>query len=114
MTLPPGRKARRNWRWYKIAAQHGLPLPPTCYRCGRLGGGKTWNDDQPFLVRAHIIDRCDGGLDGLQNIVPLCGACHGGQPEFLPGDEAEAWVWLGDDERALDWLALGVAPVATG
>lgn len=44
--------------------------------------------------RAHVIDRCYGGLDGVQNIVPLCVPCHKEMPPFIPGEEAKALAWL--------------------
>jgi hypothetical protein len=44
--------------------------------------------------KAHIIDRCHGGLDGPQNLVPLCYPCHSDQPSYEPGDEPFALEWI--------------------
>lgn len=53
-----------------------------------------WNDSV-FLERAHLADRAAGGLDGPQNLVPLCHSCHRLMPEFTDGREAIKWVLAG-------------------
>ncbi len=62
-----------------------------------------WDLASPFLERSHLVDRNDGGLDGVQNIVPLCWRCNRKRmPAFRCGTGrwAIAWVsgggyWLG-------------------
>jgi 5-methylcytosine-specific restriction endonuclease McrA len=67
-----------------IVAFHGLESA-FCVRCGRV-------DD---LERAHLIDRCFAGLDGPQNLAPLCWYCHRRrQPIFVPGQEDLARAWF--------------------
>lgn len=61
---------------------------PACFACHE--GADRWSD----LERAHLVDRCSGGLDGPQNLVMLCSGCHGRMPSFYPGDEAAAWAWV--------------------
>jgi 5-methylcytosine-specific restriction endonuclease McrA len=68
----------------RILAHHELS-DAYCVRCGYEGS----------LERAHIIDRCYGGLDGPQNLAPLCSLCHRQQPIFQPGDETVALEWFG-------------------
>lgn len=63
--------------------------------------------------KAHLIDRCAAGLDGPQNLVPLCYPCHAEMASYAPGDEALALSWVftpadpsaagpgGDDARLL-------------
>lgn len=70
--------------------------PARCYRCGITRPHWTW-DGNGGIDRAHIITRCYGGLDDVQNIIPLCIACHRMQPGFGPGDEDEAMAWMNAD-----------------
>lgn len=72
---------------------------PFCFRCGWLapvidGRATSWNEARHWLDRAHIIDRCDGGLDAAQNVVPLCQLCHDDMPGFVAGQEQAATAWL--------------------
>ena len=55
-----------------------------CLRCQRIAR----------CEKAHIIDRWCGGIDGVQNIVPLCYQCHAKMPAFDPGDEPMALSWV--------------------
>lgn len=80
---------------------------PHCFRCGFVARCKQdtsprcrWNS--AALVRAHLYDRWAGGLDGPQNIVPLCSRCHGIMPMFLARAELHPidWVLDGDEQRA--------------
>jgi hypothetical protein len=110
-----GRRMPRMWKivlyWHEHPGAFGqvnLDGTPYCFRCLREvptqrwpGWRDTWDAASPSLDRAHLIDRSAGGLDGPQNIVPLCGECHGGMPSFEPGDEdkAIAWVHAGKELR---------------
>jgi hypothetical protein len=65
--------------------------------------------------RCHLIDRVLGGLDGPQNLVLLCRACHGQMPSFAPEDEMAALAWVvggpwgpDDDQHASSWRYLSV------
>lgn len=55
-----------------------------CYRCGIVARTE----------RAHIIDRQYGGLDDVQNLLPLCIRCHREQPPFVNGEEWKAAIWF--------------------
>lgn len=83
---------------------------PSCYRCGRWGdmGTQERNDVDEFagLERAHVVDRCRGGLDVEPNLILLCSRCHRSMPEVseLDADVAFRWVvggesWLIDAAR---------------
>ena len=89
------RPSRRMPPMLKIANHHGLGERPHCVGCGYLPPCETWIEAASYLERAHIIDRWAGGLDGPQNLAPLCGPCHRGQPIFEPGDEEMAIHWFG-------------------
>jgi 5-methylcytosine-specific restriction endonuclease McrA len=45
----------------------------TCQRCGAKGGKK----GDRKVVAHHIIPRSEGGADELENLITLCGPCHG-------------------------------------
>jgi hypothetical protein len=47
-----------------------------------------WN--RADLERAHLITRVYDGLDGPQNLAPLCSLCHRFMPNFEPGQEQSA------------------------
>lgn len=68
-------------------AEHGR-----CLRCGRSAR----------CERAHLIDRSQDGLDGVQNLVPLCFPCHHEQPVFFAGQEARALAWLATSDQ-FEW-----------
>lgn len=78
-----------------LAAYHGMGSDPHCFVCG-YGRGGDWVSAGSWLDRAHVIDRFLGGLDGPQNLRPLCRLCHNIQPVFEPGQEAEALTWFGE------------------
>jgi hypothetical protein len=57
-----------------------------------------WNGASGYLIRAHLVNRALNGLDGPQNVVPLCYECHSGMPMFRGYDEypdAAEWVRRG-------------------
>ena len=104
----PGRRMPKLWTiasyWAQrddlplMSAKHGLERPH-CFGCSYLVPcdlsaplKERWNGSSPYLVRAHLADRCLGGLDAPQNIVPLCGPCHHYMPSFEYPDAAIEWV----------------------
>jgi hypothetical protein len=90
------RPARKMPSALNVAKYHGAVDPdrlrdghgPACMGCST--GADEWSQ----LERAHLIDRCFGGLDGPQNIVMLCRKCHRSMPSFEPGREDAAWSWV--------------------
>jgi hypothetical protein len=71
----------------KTLLDHWEMAEPYCRKClvpQRLG----------VLERAHLIDHARGGLDGVQNLVPLCWDCHKRMPSFKNGDETEVLQWI--------------------
>jgi len=78
-----------------------LDAAPFCFGCRKHAGWwglpaceARWNDASCFLDRAHLITRDKGGLDGPQNLVPLCERCHKTMPFFGVGDECDAIEWV--------------------
>ena|ERR1017187_845765 len=84
-----------------------LTLPwPHCFSCFREAPCREedsprdrWNGASRYLDRAHLVDRAFNGLDGPQNMVPLCRLCHRRMmPMFRGYDEypgPELWVQRG-------------------
>jgi hypothetical protein len=73
---------------------------PECFRCAivvALDETKTqreiWREASHYLQRAHLADRYWDGLDGPQNLIPLCVQCHRYMPSFDNGDDAIRWAW---------------------
>ena len=56
-----------------------------CFACGMSKEGE-------LLHRCHIVTRCEGGSDGVDNIHMLCWLCHK-DSEFLLGDKYWTWFW---------------------
>lgn len=83
---PPARPPRKMPTMKAILRYHGLWEVPACVRCGLV---------DTAIERAHIIDRCDDGLDNCANIAPLCRWCHAGQPIFKPSETTKALAWFG-------------------
>jgi 5-methylcytosine-specific restriction endonuclease McrA len=104
------RPKRAMWPAEQVAAWHAEHHPerlldglwPACMACGR--GDDSWAN----FERAHLITRCFSGLDGPQNLVLLCAWCHQNQPDFLPGEEQRAWLWVEtqDDYWASIWAVV--------
>jgi hypothetical protein len=90
--MPSLRKIVDHWR---ETGTFDVEDHPHCFACREQAPADNWTDARGWLERAHLIDRYLGGLDGPQNLVPLCGVCHGWQPIFEPGAEAIAWVLAG-------------------
>lgn len=77
--------------------------PPHCFRCQircpRSGVPAStrkseWDKASRYLERAHLVDHALGGLDGPQNLVPLCHRCHRAMPMFDIGEGAAAIAWV--------------------
>lgn len=91
------RPARRMPSLKKIAKHLGISDSfPHCFRCRATSESSTWGEWVPEtgLERAHVIDRCRGGLDNAANLRPLCHQCHALQPSFGAGQEVEALRWF--------------------
>lgn len=73
---------------------------PHCFGCGTVPGlfagipSARWTMAKSVLEKAHLVDRCGGGLDGPQNVVPLCWRCHRAMPPFGPGMGRAAIEWV--------------------
>jgi len=102
--------------WFEVIIDR-----PHCFACGLHGG---WPDDvtrprdrwdlSDQLERGHLVNRARDGLDGAQNLVPLCHLCNKVMPIFdvEHGGDATAWVILGGcmaewdirlQEAGVDW-----------
>lgn len=94
-TLSIHRRHRQYVTPWIIADHHGGLPDDRCWRCWTAGP----------LDRAHLIDRCMGGLDGAQNLALLCYQCHRRMPSFEPGQEREAlaYAFLAFDLRMADF-----------
>jgi hypothetical protein len=103
--------------WFDVDLEH-----PHCFACG-LHGGHPEDEPDPAarwnlagrLERGHIVNRARHGLDGVQNLVPLCGDCNHFMPVFSVEDDEEATAWIfaggfmGDVERRLEAQGLNWA-----
>jgi hypothetical protein len=72
---------------------------PNCFACGRTYGmddipepRDRWIAARSKLERGHLVNRARDGLDGPQNLVPLCGMCNKSMPIFSRPDPAIEWV----------------------
>jgi hypothetical protein len=102
----PKRKGRTMPTLWKIASYwHAAGYRPMhlrvphCFRCfasftqdGPPPPEFEWNAAP--LERAHLVDRIRGGLDGAQNLMPLCHRCHKIMPSFDPGEGPDAIAWV--------------------
>jgi hypothetical protein len=78
------------------------PAVPSCFACWRKGPcddegppAKRWDSALGWLERSHLVDRCSYGLDGVQNIVPLCYRCNRREmPCFDAGEGYAAILWV--------------------
>lgn len=92
------------WLQEREAPLGGDGRIPHCFRCLRVSGydpmdgfDGRWNNSG--LERAHLVDRALGGLDGAQNLMPLCWPCHKVMPSFGPGEGPDAIAWIRRDGR---------------
>jgi hypothetical protein len=131
--LPPRRPRRQMPSLWAIASywhvREGNPLLldaeavefPYCFACSAMAPGIDedrpvrirWNAAGRWLDRAHLVDRVFAGLDGPQNIVPLCYPCHKVMPSFRVEQGAEAIRWVIDGGRFATVRAVA-AEVAVG
>jgi hypothetical protein len=88
--------------WEKCGTFDVQIVRPICFACTGhapheedLTPGYRWNGAGAYLDRAHLVDRFLGGLDGPQNLVPLCKVCHDLMPMFRIGADAIEWVLSG-------------------
>ena len=110
----PGRRMPSVWALVQYWAPRGVfvvcvPVPH-CFGCQRMilpdedeaplppddprPAQDRWNNALGRLERAHLVDRAAGGLDGCQNIVPLCRPCHRRMPSFDIGEGPQAVAWV--------------------
>lgn len=76
--------------WLAPISSSGIPSdtpPDTCLVI-------LWRRASPWLDRAHLQDRCAGGPDAPDNLVPLCHLCHAEmtEREFFSREAGLAWV----------------------
>ncbi len=105
----PSRRMPKLWVIASYWAEHGtfgevyLSGAPYCFGCRKhvpvrrivfKTPVERWNKSSLLLDRAHLVDRWNGGVDGPQNLVPLCYACHKLMPSFGPGEGQEAIAWV--------------------
>jgi len=69
----------RDWVWER---HNDPPEDHFCWACG-------W--ESPNLERAHILARCEGGSDTVENLHLLCPDCHR-VSEYLRDDDY--WNWI--------------------
>jgi 5-methylcytosine-specific restriction endonuclease McrA len=110
LPLRPGRRMP-TWQaiqryWYRqergwVGFGQCDPGEPTCYRCGWWCMRDDKRSEADGLERAHLVDRCFGGLDIEPNLVLLCSTCHRSMPSFEPGDEHKAIEWV---ETGTYWM----------
>jgi hypothetical protein len=78
---------------------------PMCFACLRYAPAvetdpvnERWNKATGYLEKAHLVDHACGGLDGPQNLVPLCSPCHLKMPMFDIGHGPSAILWVRSGE----------------
>ncbi len=82
--------------WFRVDLE-----VPRCFACGLHGGHP---EDEPDLEarwaqarrleRGHIVNWARNGLDGVQNLVPLCAYCNMYMPVFGIEEDEEATAWI--------------------
>lgn len=98
--MPSLWKIVQHWAQKDTFAPHPIALPACFACCSRPPGNPddtpedAWNNALGYLERAHLVDRVRGGLDGPQNLAPLCHACHKVMPPFDVGEGAQAIEWV--------------------
>jgi len=55
------------YEWWDGSNKFVNVMTDLCWRCGNFAR---------VLERCHIVARCDGGLDDVQNLNLLCRTCH--------------------------------------
>lgn len=77
---------------------------PFCFRCRWLAPCEddgNWLHARGWLERAHLQDRCVGGPNTPENLVPLCPLCHHDMPPFDTREEAIKWI---NEGKKRHWL----------
>jgi hypothetical protein len=76
---------------------------PHCFACPRPiqfradhSPKDRWNSAAHQLLRGHLVNRKRDGLDGPQNIVPICNFCHRFMGMYSVEDGAAAIEWVLD------------------
>jgi hypothetical protein len=110
----PSRQSRMPSLWAIVQYWHsqedfGVPdiARPHCFACERPipfdeshSLAARWNRSTPYLDRAHLVDRIHNGLDGPQNLMPMCRwPCHKLMPQFYGTEPAGS--------RPIDWVLNG-------
>ena len=100
--MPSLRAIAQFWARREPFAGHGIDVP-ACFGCGwelpcpeDAALSQRWQMASRYLERAHLVDHALGGLDGPQNIVPLCGDCHRVMPMFGIDQQDAAIAWVLD------------------
>ena len=103
----PSRKAiSEYWRDWTTERFDGVIDDGTCFACGL--------EDIAALNRAHIVARCNGGSDDVENLHLLCEDCHR-LSEHIEGDDYFEWIaeWTAAD-RGIAVLARYGFPIHSG
>lgn len=98
--------------WFCIPLEY-----PQCFACQQTIPGidqglslkDRWNSASGMLHRGHLVNRARDGLDGPQNLVPLCELCNMTMPIFstpLPPGPVE-WVLDGGWTQYFELTAEG-------
>ncbi len=78
------------WEFNNFDSPEEFIETPSCFACGY-----DWGILAP-LEAAHIVARCDGGSDGVDNMVILCRTCHRSQEACIRirGDKIKTLAWI--------------------
>ena len=91
------------WHWNGLGERDPFCIDlsrPACAGCGlapRRGQDQRhlkhrWNS--ACLHRGHLVNRCLGGPDTVENLVPLCWLCNRSMPYFDQGQLQAAKDWV--------------------
>ena len=101
--LPSLRKIAGYWAAAGLRADGDISVP-SCFGCGWVppysetdSVSVRWRKASRYLDRAHLVDRAEGGLDQVQNLIPLCWTwCHRIMPPYGTGQGGDALRWVLD------------------
>src|SRR4051812_41127985 len=84
--MPTKKAIKTHWAEFlvgidKFDSVHEVMEDDYCFACGLLADTE----------RSHILPKCRGGPDTIENLHLLCWSCHK-QSEFISGDEYFAWL----------------------
>ena len=99
--LPTAKAIRDHWSDWCWKRHNDPPDDHYCFACGMT-------DDRFKLERAHIVARCNGGSDGVENLHLLCHTCHRAS-EFREGKDYFDWLdeWTMHDRIFLEAAKVG-------